>query len=208
MDQRARFRRPKELLLSFADGAGEDLISSDKVELMTRYLAAADGVIALVDPLQLPEVRRLVTDDVVLPPLIEPDQISAFERITQLLAESNGGNLIEKPAAIVVTKLDAVENLLAPDNVLRSPAEVTPFYDQLEGAAVQIQIKEILTEWGAARLVETAQQYYAASRFFGVSSLGYPPVSANRVAPQGIRPYRVMDPFMYLLNQFSFVSSQ
>ena len=208
MDQRARFRRPKELLLSFADGAGEDLISSDKVELMTRYLAAADGVIALVDPLQLPEVRRLVADDAVLPPPIEPDQISAFERITRLLAESSGGDSIEKPVAIVVTKLDAVASLLAPDSVLRSPAEVTPFYDQLDGAAVQVQIKEILTEWGAARLVETVQQYYTASRFFGVSSLGYPPVSANRVAPQGIRPYRVMDPFMYLLSQFSFVSSQ
>jgi hypothetical protein len=175
---------------------------------MTRYLTAADGVITLIDPLQLPAVRRLLADDDVLPPLIEPDQISAFERITWLLAKSSGADSIDKPVAIVVTKLDAVTNLLAPDSVLRSPAKVGPYFDQFESTAIQIQIEEMLTEWGAAGLVDTVRRNYTTSRFFGVSSLGFPPVSANRVAPQGIRPYRVIDPFMYLLNQFSFVPSQ
>ena len=209
MDDRTRLRlRPKELLLSFADGAGEDLISPDKVELMTRYLAAADGVVALIDPLQLPLVRVGLSQHNTLPPMLEPDQISAFERITRLLLEGSRSATLDKPVAIVLTKLDAILDLLAPDSVLRAPAELTPWFNQSDSAAVQDQVEGILDAWGAGRLTQIARKSYNCSRFFAVSSLGSPPVSLNRVAPQGIQPYRVTDPFMWLLSQFSFAAAR
>jgi Double-GTPase 2 len=209
LDQQSLLRRrPKELLLSFADGAGEDLVSPDKVELMTRYLGAADAVVALIDPLQFPPVRDALGRGNALPPVLKPDQISAFEKITGLLLEGSGRTVIDKPVAIVVTKLDEVQGLLAPDSVLRAPAELSPYFNQPDSAAVQEQVEYMLSEWGAARLIQVVRENYGCSRFFAVSSLGFPPVSKNRVAPQGIQPYRVTDPFIWLLNQFSFVPSQ
>jgi hypothetical protein len=200
--------RPKELLLSFADGAGEDLISPDKVDLMTRYLSAADGVIALIDPLQLPLVREILGQNNTLPPVLEPDQISAFERITRLLLKGSDGTIIDKPVAIVLTKIDAIRDLLAPDSVLRAPAELTPWFNQVDSAAVQAQVEAILDSWGTGRLTDIARKSYSCSKFFAISSLGFPPVSPNRVAPQGIQPYRITDPFMWLLSQFSFAATR
>jgi hypothetical protein len=201
-------RRPKELLLSFADGAGEDLVSPAKIELMTHYLGAADGVVALIDPLQFATVRDIIGREKKLPPVLKPDQVLAFERITSLLLRNSGGVTIDKPVAVVVTKLDEVRDLLPPDSILRAPAGLSPYFDQVDSAAVQEQVEHMLNEWGAARLIQLIRDHYSRSRFFAVSSLGFPPVSNNRVSPQGIQPYRVTDPFMWLLNQFSFVPSQ
>ncbi|HEX6521624.1 MAG TPA: SAV_2336 N-terminal domain-related protein [Streptosporangiaceae bacterium] len=207
MDQRTGlWRRPKELLLSFTDGAGEDLINAGKVDLMTRYLGAADGVITLIDPLQLPAVREELPAGM-LPPLLPPDQIWAFERITGLLLECSDGPVIDKPVAIVLTKLDALWDLLPEDSVLRASARVSPVFDASDSAAIQEQITGLLVRWGIGRLTEIASQSYSRSRFFAVSSLGAPPTQSNQVAPQGIQPYRVTDPFIWLLNQFQFVAT-
>jgi hypothetical protein len=208
MDQRTRLRRRlRELLLSFADGAGEDLISDLKVELMTRYLAAADGVITLIDPLQLPVVRDLLGSAIALPPVLPPDQILAFERITRLLLEGSGGAVIDKPVAIVLTKVDTLWGLLPPDSMLRAKPEVEPFFDASDNAALQAEVTDVLTRWGGGRLIDIAREKYTCSRFFAVSSLGAQPTGNNRVGPAGIHPYRVIDPFMWLLSQFSFIET-
>jgi len=200
-------RRPQELLLSFADGAGEDLISPLKVELMTRYLAAADGVIALVDPLQLPRVRELLDPTFALPPLLPPDQVSAFERITELLLADADGTVIAKPVAIALTKIDTLWSLLPRDSTLRRPAEVTPSFNVADSLAVQQEVMTLLAGWGAGEIVDLARKHYSASRFCAVSSLGEQPTDSNRVSPRGVRPYRITDPFLWLLSEFRFVET-
>jgi uncharacterized Zn-finger protein len=209
MNQRTlRRRRPQELLLSFADGAGEDLISPRKVELMTRYLAAADGVVALIDPLQLPAARAQLGSTVALPPLLSPDQPSAFVRITELLRAGLGGAaVVDKPVAIVLTKIDTLWSLLPADSALRMPAEVSPFFDVTDSAAVQQEVTSLLAGWGAGHIVDLAREHYSCSRFFAVSSLGAQPTDSNQVSADGIRPYRITDPFLWLLSEFRFVET-
>ena len=206
MDQRTLLRRrPPELLLSFADGAGEDLVSPLKVGLMTRYLAAADSVLVLVDPLQLPAVRAQLGATVALPPLLPPDQLSAFERITDLLRAGFGGAAVDKPVAIVLTKVDALWSLLPPDSALRAPREVSPFFDLADSTAVQQEVTSLLADWGAGKIVRLAREQYRFSRFFAVSSLGGQPTASNRVPAGGVHPYRITDPFLWLLSEFRFV---
>jgi hypothetical protein len=200
-------RRQKELLLSFADGAGEDLVNDIKVGLMIRYLAAADGVITLIDPLQLPYVRNALSPDVTLPPALPPDQISAFGRITQLLLAGSGATIISKPVAVVLTKMDALWSLLPRGGVLREPPRLAPVFDESASAAMERETSDLLIKWGAGQVVEMARKSYSRSHFFAVSSLGAPPTEGNRVAPQGIHPHRVTDPFTWLLNEFSFIPS-
>ena len=198
-------RRQKELLLSFADGAGEDLVNDVKIDLMIRYLAAADGVITLIDPLQLPHVRNALSPDVTLPPALPPDQISAFGRITELLLAGSGATIVSKPVAVVLTKMDALWSLIPAGSALRESVRLAPVFDESGSAAMERETTNLLIKWGAGQIVETARNSYSRSRFFAVSSLGAPPTDGNRVHPQGIRPHRMTDPFIWLLSQFSFV---
>jgi hypothetical protein len=211
MEQRSRFRqRGKQLLLSFTDGAGADLISPMKADLVARYLAAADAVLALVDPLQLPAVRNALADRMRIPKALQPDQLpdAAFDRITQFLLAGSGGAMIDKPVAIMLTKLDAITDLLPADSVLRQPGRVVPYFDAVDGGAVQEQVKYFLEEWSADSIDRIARQHYHRYRYFGISSLGSPPTADNQVSAHGIRPHRVTDPFLWLLNQFSFIPSR
>ena len=50
---------PQHTLLSFFDPAGEDLRSQQSVDQNVRYLAAADGIVLLLDPLQMRGARQL-----------------------------------------------------------------------------------------------------------------------------------------------------
>jgi hypothetical protein len=211
MDQKSRFRqRKRELMLSFADGAGADLISPLKIELVTRYLAAADGVLALVDPLQLPRVREQLADQGPIPRLLKRDQqpVAAFERVSDLLLRASGGTTIDKPVAIVLTKLDTIRDLLPRDSVLRTPEPDGPYFDAKDSKTVQEEVREMLNSWGAGRINESADTLYRRARYFAVSSLGQPPTPDNRISPSGINPYRVTDPFIWLLNEFSFIPSR
>lgn len=209
LGQRALLRRPRELLLSFADGAGEDLVSPDKVELMTRYLSAADGVVILIDPLQLPSIREAIGTTIDLPPLLPHDQVAAFDRITRLLLRGSDGALITKPVAVVLTKLDTLWDLFPQRSPLRpGDVDAQPGLDDAQTDAVQQEVIKILISWNAGEVVDIARENYTRAQFFAVSALGAPPTQDNLVSPKGITPYRITDPFLWLLRQFSLIGSR
>jgi hypothetical protein len=199
-------QRSREALLSFTDGAGADLISPLKTDLVARYLAAADGVIVLLDPLQFPRVRDLVDAQVPLPNIGQPDQqpIGAFDRITQLLLAGTEGSAIDKPVAVVFTKLDAIRSLLPADSVLRRGFPVVPSFNMKDSSVVQSEIRGMLMKWEASRIDHISDAYYNKFRYFAVSALGDPPTVENRLST-GIKPYRITDPFIWLLNEFSLL---
>jgi hypothetical protein len=209
MSQQSRFRpQPHELLLSFADSAGEDLVSNESIDLMARYLAAADAVIVLIDPLQFHSVRSQI------PGTPMPRQargtsepLAVFERITSLLLAGTGREAVEKPVAIVLSKLDAIWPLLPPDDPLRAPKPLTSAFDDKDNVARQDQIRDMLDRWGIPGIDQVARQRYKLFRYFAVSAIGATPTADNKIPAEGIHPYRVMEPFMWLLNQFGFVKS-
>jgi hypothetical protein len=210
MNQRVRFRpHSYELLLSFADSAGEDLVSAEKIGLMARYLAAADAVLVLIDPLQFHAVRDQLSPGTPMPKRAAGagGPVAVFDRITSLLLAGTGQELIEKPVAIVLSKLDALWQLLASDDLLCLPRPVTPIFDSKDSLAMQQQVRAMLERWGASAIDQTAHQHYKRCRYFAVSALGTTPTANNRVPEEGIHPYRVTEPFMWLLNQFGFIRS-
>ncbi|MGH3273917.1 MAG: SAV_2336 N-terminal domain-related protein [Streptosporangiaceae bacterium] len=211
MNRRGRFRpNSRELLLSFADSAGEDLVSPDKIDLMARYLAAADAVLVLIDPLRFPDVRERVSRRTPLPSPMRPEQeaVASFNRITALLMAGTGQQLIDKPVAVVLSKVDALSYLLEPDSPLHRPSPMKPYFEEMDNLTVQDQVRAMLKNWGASGLDETVRRHYSRCRYFGVSALGATPTENNRVADQGIHPYRVTDPHLWLLNEFGFVPSR
>ncbi len=200
---------PQHTLLSFFDTAGEDLTSQGSVEENVRYLSAADGIVLLLDPLQMRGARKLARPGTRLPTEggIADDPANVLERVTDLVMTVDGGpkKKISKPLAIAFTKLDTLTHDLKETSPLRRPPPQTPFFDETDSQEVHAEILRLLTRWDGARIDQIASKHYGRFRYFGLSALGETPTPDNKVSPRGIRPYRVADPFLWALSGFGAI---
>jgi hypothetical protein len=197
-------------LLSFFDTAGEDMTSQDSVDLNARYLASADGIILLLDPLQMAGARAVASATTRLP-VPAPDAATPFNvlaRVTELL-EARGGSRasarVRKPLAIAFSKLDTLWHRFPQGSPLRRPPAQEPGFDERDSLDVHEYVRALLDDWGGGQIDQLLQHHYTRYRYFGLSALGESPTADNRVSEQGIHPYRVADPFLWLLGQFGTI---
>jgi len=207
---RAGGRTPRHTLLSFFDAAGEDLRSQQSVEQNLRYLAAADGIILILDPLQMPGARDLARPGTRLPTAATTDDQPAtvLANITDLMLAKEGsrpGERIRKPLAIVFSKMDSLIRGLAQTSPLLRPPGRTPYLAERDSLAVHHEIRRLLDRWEGSRIDQIARLHYERYRYFGVSALGETPTADNRVSGRGIRPLRIGDPFMWTLAQLGAI---
>lgn len=203
---------PQHTLLSFFDTAGEDLRSQSSVEENVRYLAAADGIVLLLDPLQMRGARGLAAPGTLPKPgTARDDPATVLENITDLVLATGGrkpNELITKPLAVVFTKMDALAHDLKETSPLRRPPAESPYFDDEDSQEVHTEIQRLLTRWEGSRIDQLVRLHYRRYRYFGVSALGETPTADNRISPRGIRPYRVTDPFMWILGRFGAVRTK
>jgi len=202
--------KPQHTLLSFFDPAGEDLRSQQSVEQNVRYLAAADGIVLLLDPLQMRGARQLAAPGSRLPTpgTTDDEPATVLENITDLVLATAGrkpNELISKPLAIVFSKMDVLRHDLKETSPLRRPPAQAPYFDERDGQEVHTEIQRLLARWEGSRIDQIAHLHYRNYRYFGVSALGETPTRDNRVSARGIRPYRVGDPFIWTLAQLGAV---
>jgi hypothetical protein len=203
-------RDPLRALLSFFDTAGEDLRSQQSMEGNVPYLSAADGILLLLDPLQMPVARELAAPGTRLPtPGSADEPATVLENLTDLLlagADGRDGQRIDRPLAIVFTKMDALQHTLDETSpLLRSPPRAR-YFDEEDSLAVHTEIQRLLARWDGSRIDQIAQLHYRTYRYFGVSALGETPTEDNRVSARGIRPYRVTGPMLWILAQFGIIA--
>ena len=190
------FDRTKTMAMSFYDQSGEDLTKQNSV-YAHHYLAAASGLMVLLDPLQLP----MVHDEVVLPERAvnaggEPP-ISVLSRVTELLRSSHGvpgKKKVQVPLAVVFSKVDALFPVLGEGHPIRQ----VNGYGPGEDASVHEHVRGLLHRWGADNVDAHLRQNYSNFRYFAVSALGAPP-KEDGIAPGDIRPLRVEEPLLWLM---------
>jgi hypothetical protein len=157
--------------------------------------AAADGTAVVTQT-----VQNHVTD------MAAPPAADLFYSVFA----SRGGD-VWSPAAIVFTKMDAFLHDLKQTSPLRRLPAHGAHFDERDSLHVHSEIQRLLTRWDGARIDRIATQNYSSYRYFGVSALGEAPTSGeestkeNRVSPRGIRPYRVTDPFLWLLAHYGII---
>ncbi|OON80537.1 TRAFAC clade GTPase domain-containing protein [Streptomyces tsukubensis] len=201
--------RPVHTVLSFFDTAGEDFNSRESVELNTRYLAGADGIILLLDPLQMPDARDGALPGTPMPGAEGLDApMNLLSRVTNLLLAPRSGRSAQKidtPIAVVFSKMDAFWHLLDKSSPLRDYAPPSPRFDVNDSRNVHEEVRRLLKDWDGVQIDQLLENHYARYRYFGVSALGGNPTPDARVAPTGIQPYRVADPLLWLLAGFGSV---
>jgi hypothetical protein len=101
--------------------------------------------------------------------------------------------------------MDALLGSLKETSPLLRPPGRAPYFDDRHSLAVHTEIQRLLGRWEGSRIDQIAQLHYRCYRFFGVSALGETPTRDNRVSPRGIRPYRVADPFLWILAELGAI---
>ncbi|MBO2453668.1 50S ribosome-binding GTPase [Actinomadura barringtoniae] len=206
---RAARDRTDSLALVLFDTAGEDLRSREVRDLHLRYLEAADAIIFLVDPLELPGARSEVADGT--PPTMadDPDSepINIIARVTEALRQRAGtkpGDPLKVPVAVALTKIDALRPELLRQSALHRTRGGEGVLDLDDREAVDEQVRAMLHDWQSGKLDLYLRQQYAEYALFGLSALGGVPHD-GRVGTGGVRPYRAEDPLLWLLYRFGML---
>lgn len=194
-------KKGKSAVLVFFDTAGEDLNDEDLMSRVNKYIFRSHGIILLIDPLQLRNVRAGLAET----PLPEENSETAaiLTRTTRLIQK--GLNLkpaaaIKIPLAVAISKFDAVKPLVDEQwqqCPLESPPKHGIGFDMLDFQDTHKGLKMLLEKWGENDLVNQVEGRYAKRGFFGLSALGCNPHGTNRI--ERVRPMRVEDPLLWLL---------
>ncbi len=79
-----------------------------------------------------------------------------------------------------------------------------PGYDEEAGQSAHEHVRAMLHEYGADDVDLHLSHNYSAFRYFAVSALGAPRLR-DRVVDGNVRPFRVEEPLLWLLNRFGVI---
>ena len=202
-------RITKVAALSFYDTAGENLDSTDQMLITNQYISNANGIILLLDPLQIPSIRKKLEGKIPLPPE-NTDVTEVLSRIVQNIRDvKNIKGTIKTPLALAFTKIDALEqfDILKEDSCLREESEHLKrgVFVKTDFESVNIEIRDLLENWLDSELIQLMKNFESCA-FFGVSSLGGVP-NGIKLANDSILPRRVLDPLLWLLAKNKYIKT-
>ncbi len=193
-------------MMVFFDTGGEDVTNHEEMERLARYLTFARGIVLVVDPLQIPGVGVRVPGDVPPNPMTEQAQVVS-QLAARLRAEQRVSlsKRLSVPLAIALSKVDALDSMLADQSPLRRQHTHPGGYDEADGGHIHDDVRAWLHRWYGPEFDSVVARNFSNYRYFGFSALGLPPVG-NAVDPAGIHPLRVEDPVLWLLAQFGHIA--
>lgn len=202
--------RKRAINISFFDSAGEDMTSLATMSAQYRYICHADGIIFLLDPLQIPTVRQEVMNSANVPPTdfkASPEAIvwnlrDLFERQQRLHATQK----VKVPVAFTLSKVDALLSLLDSGSALQRGSSHQGVLDLYEVQSVNTEISHYLSEWINPAFMIGVENGFATYNFFGVSSLGDQPDANGQLTT--VSPLRVEEPFLWLLYKLGLIKGK
>lgn len=203
------FPNGKSVTLTFYDTAGENL---DDEYIMLRnngYLSNSKGIILLLDPLQVPEIREKLEGKVPLPEE-NTEAFDVLDRVVQNIEnKTNNMKQFDIPLALVFTKMDALDafdDILPEDSNLRNESDhvdrgafVTSDFEN-----TQIELRTLLENLLDGGGLEAKMRRFKKYAFFGISALGCMP-DENGNLPQKVSPRRVLDPLLWILAENKYI---
>ena len=204
------------LSLVFFDVAGEGMVEEDYLDLYANHIKNAEGILFLVDPLQLSSIRSKI---LLSQGETEGDFTSKYQESRDVVV-TLGENFIGSredgrtsiPTAVVVTKSDMLEKLAQEDaTYLRPNSNVFQnyvhkgYFDMNEYENISGEVYHFIEQVDLAFL-DAVEVHFNNVGYFAVSSLGQNPVEGRL---QGvIQPMRVDEPFLWLLYKLGYIQSE
>lgn len=197
--------------LVFFDTAGEDLNDEDTMNTVNKYICKSAGIIFLLDPMQIPEVRNQLDENIIsrassvdLRQAARSDDI--MTRVSKLIRNDKNMKTSQKidiPVAAVFSKFDVIADLIPEGSTIldNSPHCSLKGFDMADWHNVDLEIRSLLAEWGAESFVSQVNVNYSKCSYFAVSALGLNnnPKKDRRI--ERPRPHRIEDPLLWLLKE-------
>lgn len=189
----------------FFDTAGEDLNAEETMVTENKYIYNSSGIILLLDPLQLPDVRSQLPSDTPLPSENSEveDIISRTAKLIRKAKNIKQDQLIDIPVALAFSKIDAIDPLLDPSSSLKYPCKHINSFDIGDFEAVNGEMESLIREWRGGVLVQQMRHNFKNHAFFGLTALGCNPHGTQKIPK--LRPHRVEDPFLWLLWRYKLI---
>ncbi|MBP3886772.1 MAG: hypothetical protein J6F30_03830 [Cellulosilyticum sp.] len=213
-----KFKNPDKAPLSlvFFDVAGEGMVEEDYLDLYANHIKNAEGILFLVDPLQLSAIRNKI---ILSQGSGSGDFTSKYQESRDVVV-SLGENFIASgedgrtsiPTAVVVTKSDMLERLAQEDEGYLKPNSNVfcnyvhrGYFNLNEYENINGEVKRFVSQVDLAFL-DAVEVHFNNVGYFAVSSLGQNPVEGRL---QGvIQPLRVDEPFLWLLHKLGYIESE
>ncbi len=203
--------------LVFYDAAGERFNREEEMARTTRYLNESSGVIFLVDPLQLPYVREKFVasgqggeSELPTPAAANARASNIFQRLVNVLRGKEIGSRqnARTPVALTLSKVDALRFLLTDESPLFLPSFHRRYgcFCRSDAARIDDYLRSFLTAVDRDRELLNHMKQLDVCSCFGVSALGQNPKSAGQRLRFPPRPLRVLDPFLWLLQQHGLIA--
>jgi hypothetical protein len=199
-------------ILVLRDVAGEDLEARGGRDNSLGFYSRADAVVALIDPLTVPQIRALLADLVPGDTLIGGDGLAVLRHVIDLMGDGIPGARTPIPLAVVLSKVDTLQQLTEVKNTLwakimdrpgsplqRDPSLASPGFDATDGDLLHAEVAGLLEELGARSLTAMLRDRVDTYHYFATSALGVSPEGKD-VPPGGISPFRAVDPFKWILD--------
>ena len=215
MDNTSKGEKIPTYALAIYDGAGEDCEHIDYTPLDSKislYLSGARMLLIMFDPLLLSSVRSEIRYETLNASMATERQTSAPANMVNMVNSLSNyirrhcnispGKRIDRRAAVVITKLDALTEMVngfsSDSTILKESPHVKNlgFVDS-DSKMVDLEIRDWLTRQGETAFLGAIDANFKDVRVFGVSSFGRPPDIHKRLAR--VRPHRVLDPLMWML---------
>ena len=207
----AKGKKIRKLTFVFYDTAGEDTKNKDVMRMVNRYICKASGLIFLLDPMQIRELRLNMTDEElkssssISEAEIEPQE-NVLRRIAELIHEEKGGKKVTIPTAIAFSKFDVLKRFFPSGSLVLQPSSYLRegHLDKNEWFSVSSEIDAMLKEYGAMKFVRDVEMKFQNFTYCTVSALGQEPIvtkKGEKTIATLPRPHRVEDPFLWILKE-------
>lgn len=192
------------------DTAGENMESFDAMTQQTKYILYADGVIFLLDPLQIDAVRdqlQGISSNPLPPRMPNSEPRYIVERLRELY-EAQGAvkasQKVDKPIAFTLAKMDVLEPILDPASgpIVHGSGQHLGYLNGPDVQAVNTVIDSHLRTWMGEAFSEKVKQNFNKYAYFGVSPLGREPANGKI---DSVAPTRVEDPLLWILGQLGII---
>ncbi len=203
--------------LVFFDTAGEDLEDSDAMSTVNQYICKSAGIIFLLDPMQIAEVRNQLDDETVSrassvswQQATRSDDI--MTRVSKLIRDDRhmkSEQKIDIPVAAVFSKFDVIAPLVPEGSTVLDPSPhcQEQEFDMTDWQNVDSEIRSLLTEWGERSYMAQVDVNYTDHSYFAISSLGLNNNPGKDSRIERPHPHRIEDPILWILKEKGVIKS-
>lgn len=195
--------------LVFFDTAGEDLNEEEIMRTENKYIYNSQGIIILVDPLQIPEVRNLLGGKGIEMPNVNTETRDIITRVANLIRRATSKKptqLIDTPIIVAFSKIDALQEILDPTSPLNYEGRHDGYFNKEDFDSVSNEIESRLAAWSGHEFIQNLRLNFSNYAFCGLSALGSNPHGQSKIPK--LRPLRVEDPFLWLLHHHKVIKAK